>query len=192
MVCFAAGVTLAYLVYAIFEVWSYLRFLLPALAIVAALGGAAIARTLRIVRDAWAGPVAIALVVATSALGLYTARQLGVFRVAEVTARAREAGDQLARILPPQAVLLAGEQSGSMRYATGHPVVRWESLDEDALRAVLAVLASQGLEAWWVLDQFEEAAVRARFPGVPAAALDWPPEVEAGPLMRTRAWRIAR
>jgi hypothetical protein len=25
---------------------------------------------------------------------------------------------------------------------------------------------------------------------VPEAALDWPPDVEAGPLMRTRAWRI--
>ena len=129
-------------------------------------------------------------VVVASAIALQTTRRLGVFEVAAATARARDAGDQLARRLPPHAVLLAGEQSGSMRYATGRPVVRWETLDADSLRAALAVLAAEGLEAWWVLDQFEEARVRARFPGVPEAALDWPPEVEAGPLMRTRAWRI--
>jgi hypothetical protein len=88
-------------------------------------------------------------------------------------------------------VLLSGEQSGSMRYATGRPVVRWEALDAASLGATLAVLRSQGLEPWWVLDQFEEALVRARFAGVPEAQLDWPPRVEAGPLMRTRAWRVA-
>ena len=187
---FSIGVALAYFVYAVFEVWSYLRFLLPAMAVSAVLIGTATSRALRTPRRAWGGVAALVLVVTASALALHTARRLGVFQVAAVTARAREAGDRLARILPPQAVLLAGEQSGSMRYATGRPVIRWERLDAHSLRAALAVLASQGLEAWWVLDQFEEAGVRARFPGVPAAALDWPPEVETGPLMRTRAWRI--
>ena len=91
----------------------------------------------------------------------------------------------------PAAVLLAGEQSGSMRYATGRPVVRWEALDATSLRAALAALEAHGLDAWWVLDQFEESRVRTRFAGVPEAALDWPPEVEAGRVMRTRAWRIA-
>lgn len=188
--CFAGGVTLAYLVYGVFEVWSYLRFLLPAMAIAAALSGAGLARALRVAPPTWTGPAALALVVATSALGLHTARQLGVFRVAEVTARARQAGDRLSRVLPLNAVLLAGEQSGSMRYATGRPVVRWEGLDAATLGAVLAVLGAQGFEPWWVLDQFEESGVRTRFSGMPEAALDWPPEVEAGPLMRTRAWRI--
>jgi hypothetical protein len=187
---FAAGVTLAYLVYAVFEVWSYLRFLLPAMAVAAALSGAAFARALRIAGPAVVGPATLALVFASSALGLHTARQLDVFRIAAVTARARDAGNQLARLLPANAVILAGEQSGSMRYATGRPVIRWESLDADRLRAVLAVLSAEGLEPWWVLDQFEEAGVRTRFAGVPEAALDWPPDVEAGPLMRTRAWRI--
>lgn len=190
LVGFAGAVTLAYLVYAVFEVWSYLRFLLPAMAIAAALSGAVIARALRVAPPAWTGPAALALVLASSALNLHTARQLGAFRLAEVNARAREAGDRLSRVLPQNAVLLAGEQSGSMRYATGRPVVRWEGLDAEMLSAVLAVLKSQGFEPWWVLDQFEEAGVRTRFSGMPEAALDWPPEVEAGPLMRTRAWRI--
>lgn len=187
---FAAGMVLAYLVYAVFEVWSYLRFLLPAMAVGAAASGAAIAAGLRATRPVWAGPAVLLAIVSASSLNLHTARRLGVFEIADVTARARETGARLAERLPPHAVLLAGEQSGSMRYLTGRPVIRWEGLDEPGLRAALATLTAHGFEPWWVLDQFEEAGVRARFPHVPAAALDWPPEVEGGPLMRTRAWRI--
>jgi hypothetical protein len=107
-----------------------------------------------------------------------------------MAARARQAGERLAQVLPPRAVLLAGEQSGSMRYSTGRPIVRWERLDARGLASTLEVLRRSGYEPWWVLDQFEEGVVRARFAGVAEAALDRPPDIEAGPLMRTRAWRI--
>ena len=43
-----------------------------------------------------------------------------------------------------------------------------------------------------MLDQFEEPLVRQRFAGIADAALNRVPDVEAGPLMRTRAWRIPR
>jgi hypothetical protein len=33
--------------------------------------------------------------------------------------------------------------------------------------------------------------VRSKFAGMAAAALDWPPVMEAGPVMLTRAWRLA-
>jgi 4-amino-4-deoxy-L-arabinose transferase-like glycosyltransferase len=191
LIAFSAGVTLAYLVYAVFEVWSYLRFLLPAIATTAAVSGIAVASALRLLPTHLRGVVALLAIACASALGLRIARQLDVFQVAAVTARAPIVGNQLARMLPPRAVLLAGEQSGSMRYLTGRPIVRWEVLDPRSLSATLAVLEARGLETWWVLDQFEEALVRTRFAGVAEAALDWPPEVEGGPLMRTRAWRIA-
>jgi hypothetical protein len=190
MLCFAFGVVLAYLLYAVFEVWSYVRFLLPGMAVIAPLIGATVACALRRLRPLWPC-AAIVMVAVAASIGLQSARRLEVFQIAEVTSRAREAGDQLARTLPRRAVLLAGEQSGSMRYATGRPVVRWDALDAASLRAALAALEAEGLEAWWVLDQFEEARVRTRFAGVPEAALDWPPEVEGGRLMRTRAWRIS-
>jgi hypothetical protein len=191
LVVFSAGVTLAYLVYAVFEVWSYLRFLLPAMAALATVSSVAVTAALRQLPTHLRGVAVLVGIVFVSALGLRTARQLDVFQIAASTARARDAGHQLARTLPPRAVLLAGEQSGSMRYLTGRPIVRWEALDPRSLETALAVLEARGFEPWWVLDQFEEALVRTRFAGVPEAALDWPPEVEGGPLMRTRAWRIA-
>jgi hypothetical protein len=115
-----------------------------------------------------------------------------VFQIAAVTARSREAGERLGQKLGARAVTLTSEQSGSMRYLSGRPILRWDALDRTSLRTSLALLDAQGYEVWWVLDQFEEPLVRTRFAGVPEAALDWKPEVEAGPLMRTRAWRIPK
>jgi hypothetical protein len=75
---------------------------------------------------------------------------------------------------------------------TGRPIVRWDALDRTSLAAALTFLNARGYDVWWVLDQFEEPLVRSRFVGVPEAGLDSVPDVEAGPLMRTRAWRVKR
>ncbi len=187
---FACGVVAAYLVYAVFERWSYVRFLLPAISVVAVLLALTVDRVIHRVAPGLAGLFVAAVVVAIAAGGVTVARRLNVFEVADVTARALEAGNQLRPLLPPNAVLIAGEQSGSMRHETGRPIVRWETLDASTLKTALDALNERGLEAWWVLDQWEESVVRSRFPGVPEAALDWPPRAEGGPLMRTRAWRI--
>jgi hypothetical protein len=136
----------------------------------------------------------IAVIVAVAAImasGMGTARRLGVFQVAAVQSRAPAAGALLRERLPLNAVLLASEQSGSMRHETGRPIVRWDELSAAELRQVLAALHARHLEPWWVLDQWEESIVRSRFRDVPEAALDWPPRIDAGALMRTRAWRIA-
>jgi len=51
------------------------------------------------------------------------------------------------------------------------------------LLPALVVLAAM-VGAW------EEAEVRRRFAGLDQAVLDWPPRVEGGRVMHTRAWRI--
>jgi hypothetical protein len=191
LLVFAAGVVAAYLVYAVFERWSYVRFLLPAMAAGAVLFALVLDRAIRRVAAGGSGLLAVAVVVAIGAGGVTVARGLEVFEVAEVTARAIAAGRQLRVLLPANAVLIAGEQSGSMRHETGRPIIRWETLDAPALRRAIDALDARGLEGWWVLDQWEESVVRSRFPAVPEAALDRPPRVEGGPLMRTRAWRLA-
>ena len=188
---FACGVVAAYLVYAVFERWSYVRFLLPAISVVAVLLAVSVDRFIHRLAPGLAGLLVAAAVLAMTAGGITVARRLEVFEVADVTARALEAGNQLRRLLPANAVVIAGEQSGSMRHETGHPIVRWETLDARTLRTTLNALEGRALEAWWVLDQWEESVVRRRFANVPEAALDWPPRAEGGPLMRTRAWRIA-
>jgi len=191
LIVFSCGVVAAYLVYAIFERWSYVRFLLPAMAATSVLLATTIDRAIVRAAPRARGLLVAAAVVTLVASGVTVARRLEVFQVADVTARAVAAGEQLRRVLPASAVLIASEQSGSMRHETGRPIVRWDTLDGKALHQVLGALHARGLEPWWVLDQWEESVVRRRFPDVPEAALDWLPRVEGGPLMRTRAWRVA-
>jgi hypothetical protein len=191
LVVFSSGVVAAYLVYGVFERWSYVRFLLPAMAATAVLWSALADRALGRAAPRARGLMVAVAVVTIVAGSVTVARRLEVFQIAPITARAVDAGDQLRLILPANAVLIAGEQSGSMRHETGHPIVRWDTLDVTTLRQVLDVFRVLGLEPWWVLDQWEESVVRGRFPDLREAALDWPPRVEGGPLMRTRAWRVA-
>lgn len=190
LLLFSCGVAGAYLVYAQFERWTYVRFLLPALVVLSAISGALVARAAERVPSALRGLLVAGAVVAIVVTGVLRAQRLEVFDVADRASRATEAAAALRTLLPGHAVLIAGEQSGSMRHETGRPVLRWEELDAEELRHALQALAARGLEPWWVLDQWEEAEVRRRFATIPTAALDWPPQVEGGRLMRTRAWRV--
>jgi hypothetical protein len=188
---FALLVAVAYLAYGVFDVWSYLRLLLPAIAVGAALVGGLGARAVGAVPGAWRAPAWLALALAIVAQGLIGGRSHGVTMISDEHRRMALAGPYLAAALPRDAVIIAGEQSGAVRYYTGRAILRWESIEPLGLSEIIFRLASGGHDLWWVLDRWEEPLVRARFPGLAAAALDWPPVLDAGPLMTTRAWRLA-
>jgi len=190
LLLFVSATVAAYLVYAVFDVWTYLRFMLPALAIamvlVAALVSELLTRVPAVVR-----PVAIMVVVfAIAAANLSAAQSHGVFRLATQQSRAALAGRYLAASIPPRGVIIAGEQSGSTRYYTGRSIVRWDFATAEALPAVVDQLTRAGHEIWIALDTWEEEPFRRKFPGIAAAALDWPPRLEAGTEMLMRAWRL--
>jgi hypothetical protein len=188
---FAALIVLAYLLYAVFEVWTYLRFLLPALAIamiaVAAMAAAIIGR----LPPAARAPVLAVLVLALAAANIHAARSRGVFRFAAYQSRAALAGRYLESALPPKTVVIAGEQSGAIRYYTGRSIVRWDFIEAGSLDRAIDQLAGAGYDLWIALDAWEEELFRQKFPATRAARLDWPPRVEAGSELLTRAWRIA-
>ena len=190
LLVFAALVVVAYLIYAVFETWTYLRFMLPALAIamiaVAAVVAAGLARGQAAVRVAGLALVMLAL----ASFNIAAARELGVFRFAGHHARGRAIGEALAASLPPQAVILSGEQSGAMRYYTGHSIVRWDLIDPEAMPHALDALRLSGAQLWVVLDDWEEEMFRRKFPDLAAASIDARPVIESasGVGVRTRAW----
>lgn len=191
LLVFAALVIAAYLIYAVFETWTYLRFLLPALAIAmlaaAAIVGAALGRSPVVVRVAG---LALA-VMALASFNIASARELGVFRLADHHGRARPVGERLGAFLPAHAVIVSGEQSGAMRYYTGRSIVRWDLMDAAAMPEALDTLRRTGHEVWVVLDEWEEEPFRTKFPDLAAASIDARPDVESasGVGSRTRAWR---
>jgi hypothetical protein len=188
---FAALVLVSYTLYLVVEQWTYLRFLLPAMALVMAIVSAAVVGLLLRLPRVWRGPLVALVVLALVAHGATTARAQGVFDLASVHRRAVLAGAYLAQFSRSTLVVMAGEQSGSIRYYTGCSVVRWDLLVPEMLPSVFAVLHQAGQDPWIVLDAWEEEPFRARFHGTVEGALDWPPALDAGREVRTRAWRVS-
>jgi hypothetical protein len=78
-----------------------------------------------------------------------------------------------------------------MRYYTGRPILRWEAASPESLAASTAALERSRRPVYVVLDAWEEGLFRAKFAGVAAGALDWPPILDAGTSHRTRLWKLS-
>jgi hypothetical protein len=188
LAAFASLVVAAYLVYAVFDDWSYLRFLLPAMAVLAVLTAIASAAFVERLPIRLRGVIVFAIVVLIATHAILTARNLGTFRLADQLERVEQVAAYV-RDLPEDAVVIAGEQSGSIRYYTGRSILRWEAATPEALAASIAALETAGRPVYVVLDAFEDQLFRARFGRVAAVTLDWPPLLDAGSSHRTRVWR---
>jgi hypothetical protein len=191
LAAFAALNAAAYLVYFAFNEWSYLRFLLPALAIASVFTGVAVAALVERVGVSVRAAVLLAAVLVIAGVGVSRARALDAFRLADAHRRVLQIDRYLESALPDRSVIVAGEQSGAVRFDTGHSIVRWEAASRDDLMNVLKILEADRRPVWILLDAWEEPLVRAKFGGLDAAALDWPPAVDAGETLRTRAWNLA-
>jgi hypothetical protein len=188
---FAVLVIGAYLAYAVFDDWAYLRFLLPALAVFAVLAATEVAAWLDRVRVAARPVVGLAMVLAIAAAGVYVARSKDTFRLSSQLKRIEQVGDYVRDHVEPNAVIVAGEQSGAMRYYTSRPILRWEAASPEAMGLAVRELDRSSRPIYIVLDAWEESAFRAKYGMTPSAMLDWPPVVDAGTSNRTRLWRLS-
>jgi hypothetical protein len=188
LAAFGLLVIVSYLIYAVFDDWAYLRFLLPALAAAAIFASIELAAWIE--RQSFNLRVALlfAVVIGVNAYGIWIARSLDTFKLADQLSRVWRVADYINANLPPNAVLVAGEQSGAMRYYTGRSILRWEAATPDSLNAAFDALAPAERSVFIVLDAWEEGPFRLKLAG--AAPLDWPPMLEAGSTHRTRVWRL--
>jgi hypothetical protein len=191
LLAFALLVIASYLVYAVFDDWSYLRFMLPAMAVFTIFAAVEFAAWI----DRW--PVAVrplllfAIVMGVTAHALWVTRSLDTFKLADHLRRVSQVADLINEDVPPSAVIVAGEQSGSMRYYTDRPILRWEAATPEALTTAMTTLEQSRRPVYIVLDAFEDTLFRSKFHGVPAGALDWPPILDAGTSHRTRLWKLS-
>jgi len=176
-----------YLVYQPFDSWTYLRFVLPALAALAVGAGWALAAVMARLPPA-VRVLAFVVVVTTIAIpNLQRARDLDVFAVREREARYELAGTFVREALPA-AVVVAGQHSTSAAYYSGRPVIRVDLLDAPAFARVVTWARGAGQSLAFVLDEQESADLRRLLPGLDDAALDWPPRAEIGRPVATRVW----
>ncbi len=193
-----AGVTVAlYLPYTVFDDWSFLRFLLPAIPLLLILMVASIDAACRRAVSRWTGRSAAgpALVrrcgVALAVLGtglavvcLGQARDRQVFRLHLLEARYARAGLFVARRLPQQSLVVTSWESGSVRFYSGRRTLAWDQLDPAWLDRAVLFGRQRGLEPFLLLERWEEPLFRARFAGSEIGRLDWPPMAEIGGQVR--------
>jgi hypothetical protein len=191
LAAFAALVVSAYLVYAVFDVWSYLRFLLPAMAVAAVFAGATLAAALRRLPAPARLAGALSVILVIFAHGVSQARARDTFRLADQLRRVGQVADFISTSLPADAVIISGEQSGALRYYTGRSILRWDVASPGAMAETLTTLTASGRVIVVALDAWENEPFRARLNALPAVSLEWPAAFEAGTSHRTRVWRLS-
>ena len=169
-------VLLSYLFYQPFDVWWYLRFLLPMWPLMMLLTAAAV--------DAIVGrwlprayPLAVAAVVVVCAWhGLRTAVDRSAFDLGRSERRYIDMARFVASHTDPAAVILSVQHSGSLRLYADRLTLRYDALDPLWLDRVVAYLQATGRRPYFVLDGGEVAAFRQRFGEANRTGrLDWPP-----------------
>jgi hypothetical protein len=182
LLVFAIGVTGIYLLYSPFPEWWYLRFLIPAIAVLLVLSCAVAVNVLS--RARMGGLIPIAAIV----IGIVSTRAAGerqAFELQQMEGRYRQTAELVRDRLPANAVLITEWQSGSIRFHAGRDVVLWESLEPAWFDRALAWLRSQGMQPYLLLERREEPHFRDRFrPASEVGALDFPPRFDLNRQVR--------
>jgi hypothetical protein len=173
-IAFASIGYLCYAFYLPFDAWWFLRFLLPGFPMLMALVSAVmltLAARLPVRSREWALVVILSLAVSHN---LAFARRSGSFD-SDGEWRFATAGRYIAEHLPARAILLSMHHSGSARYYSGRPTLRYDHIAPTQLTPVVAQLRAEGYVPYILLDDWEQAVFTARFAGDSLGALDWPP-----------------
>ncbi len=178
-----------YFFYTPFDEWSYLRFLLPAIALMLVLASAVtvhvltpavVARPRRLCGDRsslhYRGACHL-----LRAHGRRSARvQVEISRTA-VSQRRPVVRDRL----PPNAVVLSVWDSGAVRFHGRKEALSWAGLDPAWLDRSLAWLGEHGRTPYILVESWEEPAFRNRFGNdSDIGKLDWPPKYEIDRVVR--------
>ena len=159
-----AGIGAPYLSYFPFDHWETLRFLLPVLTIatiISAWGLLTAAR--RFAGDAGGALIAAILAAAVGAYWMAWLSANHVFEMPEHESRHRVVGEIVARTTPDNAVILALQHSGSLRYYARRATINWDRIPAGAFRPTVQALQARGRDIFVMLDSAEERAMfRAR------------------------------
>ena len=177
-----------YAFYTVFDDWWYLRFLLPVLPVLVV---AAVAVVLRAVTDRGRVVAAVVLAVTLGGWGVRVATARHVFDLQRLEARFVRTGEYAARDLPADAVVLAVQQSGSIRFYAGLPTIAWDAVPAGTLDALVERLQASGHHVFAALEDAEAQPFRDRFAGQACGALSERPIAEIASAVRVRIYRLS-
>jgi hypothetical protein len=179
LLAFAAATLACYLPYLVFDAWWYLRFVLPAVAVVLALTAVVVMRVIDRLPAAWRALAFVLVCGALAVMSIGAAARRQVFDLQSIESRYRHAGEYVAAHLPPEAAIVTVHESGSVRFYSGRLTLVWSEVEPAALDKALDYLRSRGYRPYLLFETWEEPAFRTRFEGNSAVGrLEWPPIAE--------------
>jgi hypothetical protein len=208
----AIGLILAtcaiYFIYTPFDDWSFVRFLLPAIALMIVLASAVtvhgvtyvLSRMVRLKADTtdsdavsevpvvsgFSRTVIVAAI--TAGLAIFCVRMADdrlAFDMKHLEQRYRSAGLVVRDRLPEKAVVLSVWDSGAVRFHGRKEALTWAGLDPAWLDRAVAWLEQHGHTPYILVESWEEPAFRSRFGNHSAIGkLDWPPKYEIDRVVR--------
>jgi hypothetical protein len=152
----------SYLAYAPFDDWSYLRFLLPALPVALIAMAACIEWAARPLPGALRAVAFVTLGTWLIGHGVRVAVDGGVPQLRAAEQRYVAVGRFAERATPAHAVYISLQHSGSLRYYTGRPSIRFDYINVDLHRAI-ADLERAGWKPYIVLEDWEETQFKEQF-----------------------------
>jgi hypothetical protein len=164
-VALALATWLAYLPYAYFHIneWYYTRFLLLAIAMMLIFATALTVSALRLLPRAWRAAATLAVLAGLVSTLIHAAAAHGAFTMRALERKYPLAGAFVRERLPANALVVAAQHSGSVRYYADRPTLRWDLLNPEQLDHVLARLRAAGYEPFLVVDAGEVELFRERF-----------------------------
>jgi hypothetical protein len=93
-------------------------------------------------------------------------------------------GEYLGRALPANAVVLALDESGSVRMYGHRETVRWDLVEDGRLDYTLETLRTHGYVPYILLEPWEQTWFKEKFAASSVyGRIDWPPAIEVrGPI----------
>lgn len=177
-----------YFFYTPFDHWSYVRFLLPAIALMMVLASAVIVHALTRAfprRPEVAASIASAIAIGLAIFYVRTADDRLAFNLKFLEQRYRSAGIVVRDYLPANAVVLSVWDSGAVRFHGRKEALTWAGLDPDWLDRALVWLEANGHAPYILVESWEEPAFRSRFANhSDIGKLDWPPKYEIDRVVR--------
>jgi hypothetical protein len=166
---------LLYLPYERYELWWYVRFLLPGTGALFALVAVGLVTLARDVPRPWgsAAACAVFVLIVWHAAGFARAQRIwGPFQESEH--KYADVGAFIAQRLPSNAVFFAMQHSGSIRYYGGRLTLRYDLMDRDIAPRAPAAIERMGRHPYLAIEDAETADVRKAFGLAADRPLPWP------------------
>jgi len=177
-----------YFFYTPFDDWSYLRFLLPAIALMLVLASVFVVELCARLFPRHRSAQALITGLVTAGLAFFCVRTADdrlAFNLKFLEQRYRSAGVVVRDRLPPNAVVLSVWDSGAVRFHGRKEALSWAGLDPAWLDRSLAWLDKHGRAPYILVESWEEPAFRNRFAtDSDIGRLDWPPKYEIDRVVR--------